>query len=103
MSRGLLKLAIQGIYYGLGPFTKKSGNIFRVGIFLDFVRLTTRTMHPHGVYVRGAKRNRVDRHRGVIERLPLQACASSSSWAPRATASAKSGDIFLVGIVLDFV
>ena len=29
--------------------TSKSGNIFRVGIFLDFVGLTTRTMHhPYG-------------------------------------------------------
>ena len=35
---------------------KKSGNIFRVGIFLDFVWLTTRT--PHGAYVRRARRNR---------------------------------------------
>ena len=25
----------------------KSGCMVRVGIFLDFVRLTTRTMHPH--------------------------------------------------------
>ena len=47
--------------------SKKSGNIFRVGIFLDFVRLTTRT--PHGAYVRGARRNRIDRHGGEIERL----------------------------------
>ena len=29
----------------------KSGNIFRVGIFLDFASLPTRTMHPHGAYV----------------------------------------------------
>jgi len=36
---------------------KKSSKIFRVGIFLDFVRLTTRTMHPHGAYVRRAKLN----------------------------------------------
>ena len=48
--------------------TKKSGDIFRVGIFLDFVRLATRTMHPHGAYVRGAKRNRIDRHWGGVER-----------------------------------
>ena len=47
--------------------TKKSGNIFRVGIFLDFVWLTTRT--PHGAYVRRARRNRIDRHGGEIERL----------------------------------
>ena len=44
---------------------KKSGNIFRVGIFLDFVGLTTRA--PHGgascrsaSHVRGANRNRID-------------------------------------------
>ena len=30
--------------------TQQSGNIFRVGIFLDFVRRATRT--PHGAYVR---------------------------------------------------
>ena len=47
--------------------TKKSGNMFRVGSFLDFVRLTTRT--PHGAYVRGANRNRIDRHWVEIERL----------------------------------
>ena len=35
-----------------GTLAKKSGNIFRVGIFLDFAWLTTRTMHPHGAYVR---------------------------------------------------
>ena len=45
---------------------KKSGSVFLVGIFLDFVRVTTRTMHPHGAYVRRAKRNRIDRHRGGI-------------------------------------
>ena len=42
--------------------------MFRVGIFLGFVGLTTRTMHPHGAYVRGAKRNRIDPHRGGSER-----------------------------------
>ena len=44
--------------------------MFRVGIFLDFVWLTTRTMHPHGgpQYVRGARRNRIDPHGGGIER-----------------------------------
>ena len=50
-----------------GLFTKKSGNIFRVGIFLDFVYLTTRT--PHGAYVRRARRNRIDPHGGGIERI----------------------------------
>ena len=37
--------------------TEMSGNIFRLGIFLDFVWLTTRT--PHGAYVRRARRNRL--------------------------------------------
>ena len=50
---------------------KKTGKTFRVGIFLDFVWLTTRT--PHGAYVRRARRNRIDRHGGEIERLALQA------------------------------
>ena len=31
--------------------TKKSGDVFRVGIFLDFVWLTTRTEGPHGAYM----------------------------------------------------
>ena len=30
---------------------KKGGNIFRVGIFLDFVRLTARAEGPHGAHV----------------------------------------------------
>ena len=49
--------------------SKKSGNVFRVGIFLDFVRLTTRAEGPHGAHVRGAKRNRIDRRSRII--LPL--------------------------------
>ena len=46
-------------------FWKKEGNIFRVGIFLDSVRLTTRAEGPHGAHVRRAKRNRVD-HSWII-------------------------------------
>ena len=46
---------------------KKRGNIFRVGIFLDFVRPTTRV--PHGSHVRRAKRNRIDRRSRVIPPL----------------------------------
>ena len=38
-----------------------------MGIFLGFVWLTTRT--PHGAYARRARRNQIDRHGGVIERL----------------------------------
>ena len=39
-------------------------------VFSDFVWLTTRT--PHGAYVRRARRNRIGRHGGEIERLALQ-------------------------------
>ena len=51
--------------------TRQSGKTFRVGTFLDFVWRsgTTRTMHPRGAYVRGARRNRVDPHVGEILRL----------------------------------
>ena len=56
---------------------KKSGKNFRGGIFLDFVWLTTRT--PHGAYVRRARRNRIDRHGGEIERLALQALPENMS------------------------
>ena len=60
-----------------GLSTEKSGKIlrvgiFRVGIFLDFVWRTTRT--PHGAYVRGARRNRIDPHGGGIERLTTRTC-----------------------------
>ena len=51
------------------PASKKSGNVFRVGIFLDSVTLSTRTMHPNGAYVRRAKRDRIDRRSQIM--LPL--------------------------------
>ena len=55
-----------------------------MGIFLDFVWLTTRT--PHGAYVRRARRNRIDRHGGEIERLALQAtCGASGTTCTPAT------------------
>ena len=38
--------SILALAFGLPA--EKSGNIWRVGIFLDFVWLTTRTMHPRG-------------------------------------------------------
>ena len=47
---------------------KKNRNVFRVGKILDFVWPTTRTMHPHGAYARGAKLSRIDSHWGGIER-----------------------------------
>ena len=44
-------------------------DIFRAGVFLEFVRLATRAEGPHGAHVRGAKRNRIDRRSRII--LPL--------------------------------
>ena len=53
--------------------SEESGDIFRVGIFLDFVRRsgTTRAEGPHGgaLHVRRAKRNRIDRRSWIM--LPL--------------------------------
>ena len=37
-------------------------------MLLDFVKLIYTTRTPHGVYVRGARRNRIDPHGGGIER-----------------------------------
>ena len=77
---------------------EKSGNICRVGIFLDFVWLTTRT--PHEAYVRRAKRTRIGRHRGEIERVsddadpctvavkvPDEKTNTGMLWMPSSTAS----------------
>ena len=58
---------------GKPALTKKGGHMFRVGIFLDFVWLPARTMHPRGAYVRGARRNRIDRHGGEIKHHPVRA------------------------------
>ena len=83
--------------------TKKGGNIFWVGIFLDFVWLTTRA--PHGAYVRRARRNRIDRHGGEIERPATRTRRRSrASSRPACTCSheKKSGSIFRVGVFLDF-
>ena len=54
-----------------GLLKTTGGNIFRVGISLGFVRRsgTARAEGPHGVYVRGAERDRIDPHRGEFERL----------------------------------
>ena len=74
--------------------TEKSGKKFRVGIFLDFVWLTTRT--PHGAYVRGARRNRIDPHGGKIERL---AALTPRAWgASQGLLTKKCGNTFRVGI-----
>ena len=40
--------------------TKKSGNISRVGLYLDFVSSPARAEGSHGVYVQMGGRNRID-------------------------------------------
>ena len=80
-SRGvrLGRVGVRHAVHRLPPrlLVEASGNVFRVGIFwlfflvgifLDFVRLTTRTGGPHGAYVRGAKRNRIGSHWDEIYR-----------------------------------
>ena len=71
--------------------TKRCGDVFWVGVSLGFVWLTTRTTHPHGAcvrgarhgaYARGARRNRIDPHRGEIERLTTRT-PGSSCWEAR--------------------
>ena len=54
--------------------------------FLDFVWRsgTTRTEGPHGAYVRRARRNRIDRHGGKIERLATR----TAHWSGLSSSSA---------------
>ena len=61
---------------------EKGSNVFHVGIFLDFVRLTTRAPHVGPQHVRGAKRNRHDRRSQIVlPRLPgLHQLAQSFRW-----------------------
>jgi len=47
---------------------RQNTKIRGVGALLAFVSSSTRTMHPHGVYVWMGKRNRIDRRSRVIER-----------------------------------
>ena len=73
----------------------KSGTMFRVGAFSDSVSLPARTMHPDGAYVRGTKRNRLNRRQpfdlSAITPLLHGSCrcdrtsrfASATSWTPR--------------------
>ena len=58
-----------GVCHPYAITKKRSGNIFRVGIFLDFVRLTTRAPHVGPQHVRRAKRSRIDRRSRIT--LPL--------------------------------
>ena len=51
----------------LGLVARKSGDSFRVGIFLGFASESART--PHGVKVQMGGRNRIDPRGGGIERL----------------------------------
>ena len=79
-----VQVSLPSVPHG-GPvhlITEKSGNVFRVGIFLDFVRQsgTTRAEGPHGAYVRRATRSRVDPHRGEVERPTTHTiCGSNRS------------------------
>ena len=73
---------------GHGLHANTSGRIFRVGIVLDFVGLTTRTEGPHGAYVREPNKVELTAIWGGIERLarrtmPLQeggGCIVSSAY-----------------------
>ena len=76
----------------------KGGSTIRVGIFLDFASLSTRT--PHGAYVQAGGRNRLDPHWGGIERL---ARVPLSKPPLVYLVKKKSDNIFRVGILLDFV
>ena len=61
--------------------------------FFDFVRRsgTTRTMHPHGAYVRGARGNRIGPHRGEVERLTTRTRRPGVGGAPEGTRAFNEG------------
>ena len=67
--------------------------MFRVGIFLDFVWLTTRTEGPHGAYVRGPDEIGLTPMGGGIERLATRTCIPLVYLPAR-----KSGEMFRVGV-----
>ena len=56
--------------------TKENGKCFRVGIFLDFARSSTRTVGPHGgaSYVQVSGRDRIGPqwNGGEIERMGVK-------------------------------
>ena len=62
--------------------TKKSGNIFRVGIFLDSVWLTTRTVHPHGAHCGGPDEMELTPHWGGIKLLATRTDVSMRKLYP---------------------
>ena len=71
---------------------KNSGNVLRVGILLDFVRLATRALNTrvsHGVHVRRTKRKRIGRHSRVIERPLL--CSTRTSRNSRNSRASNNG------------
>ena len=55
----------------------------RVGIFFDFVILTTRTPHGGASYVRRAKRNRIDPHRVELNGSPRVPRVCRRRWGRR--------------------
>ena len=56
----LQELTVQMEHMGYAILITKSGNVFRMGVFPDFVWLTTRAGGLPGAYVPGAKRNEPD-------------------------------------------
>ena len=79
---------------------KQSGNVFRVGIFLDFAGSSTRTGGPHGAYVQMSGRNRIDPHGGGIERLVTDVAVGLSRVMTHCghLLANRSGKCFRVGI-----
>ena len=68
------------------PAREKGVTFFGFGSvsnFLDFVWLTTRT--PHGSYVWGAKRNRIDPHRVKLNGSSRSPCRLARARADRST------------------
>ena len=74
--------------------TEKSGDSLRVGIFRDFVRLTTRTMHTHGAYAWWAQQSRIGPHWGEAERPTTRTLA-----AVEGLAELDGVDVDRVGVV----
>ena len=82
---------------------KKSGNIFRVGIFLDFVWLNAHVEGAHGAYVRGPDENELT-PMGVelngSRRVPPSNHSSAKSYVVYLM---ESGTITMRGGQIDFV
>ena len=86
----------RGLHRQARHLMKRAATLFGMGVFLDFVRLATRTVHPHGAHVRGAKRSRIDRHGGVIVPPGRQAQQHHDTALPGV--SAKRAVLFFKGV-----